>query len=218
MSPDIGQTLYGPGARKFFERQQAVRREHQRQARPAEAETGAASRYEPERAGTAAGNAAEAFREEPAEAFTDEPAEAFTEEPAELSAGGPSTLPHERPVADAATTELSTSRRAATGEHSPYVLRVGAGDAPASRFALTYGSMTIGRQPGSDILLHDPMVSHVHAVIETTPDRVTIQDKDSSNGTLVNGVEISETTEMQPGDTVLIGDVLLRFERASADS
>ena len=54
-----------------------------------------------------------------------------------------------------------------------YFERQRAGDAPASRFALAYGAMTIGRQPGSEILLHDPMFSHVHAVIETTPAGVT---------------------------------------------
>ena len=154
----------------------------------------------------------------PRETSTGEPTPTDTREPEELSTGEPPTVPDERPVAEPATEQLSASRGAATTERSPFVLRVLAGEAAAEPFAIAYGATTIGRLSGSDIPLHDPLVSHHHAAIETTPDRITIRDKNSTNGTLVNGVEISETTELQHGDTILVGDVLLRLEWAGEES
>jgi hypothetical protein len=201
---------FGTEARKFFGRQQAARRERQRQARRAAAEGEVEARREPERTVK--------HPSTPPEASPGEPAPTGTRPPDEISTGEPSGLADKGPVAEPDATQLSASRAAATTERSPYVLRVLAGEEAAQPFAVAYGGMIIGRLSGSDILLHDRLVSQHHASIETTPDRITIRDKNSTNGTLVNGVEISETTELHHGDTILIGDVLLRLEWAGEES
>ena len=186
----MSEGLYARAAREFFERQQAARRERQRLARSGAEEPEAESRPD--------------------------------SEPEAMSTAEPSNLPDERPVGPPATTQISPSRSAPPSERSPerspYVLRVLAGDEPGNWFALTLGSMSIGRRPGSDILLHDPLVSHAHAVIETTPHRVTVRDDNSTNGTQVNGVEISQPTDLRPGDTVSMGDVLMLLERAGDEA
>jgi hypothetical protein len=201
---------FGTEARRFFGRQQAARRERQRQARRTAAAGEFESHDEPEGAQRSIGA--------PGVATAPESAEARTGESAETSSGEPLTLQHEASVADPDSTLVSPSREEAAPEASPYVLRVLAGEEASQPFAVAYGATTIGRLSGSDILLHDRLVSHHHASIETTPDRITIRDKNSTNGTLVNGVEISETTELHHGDTVLIGDVLLRLEWAGEES
>ena len=49
--------------------------------------------------------------------------------------------------------------------------------------------MTIGRAPGSTVVLADPSVSREHArTLAATAARVRIEDAGSSAGTLVDGV------------------------------
>ncbi|BBF91584.1 hypothetical protein BLTE_02690 [Blastochloris tepida] len=69
----------------------------------------------------------------------------------------------------------------------------------------------IGRKAGSEVLydaVQDDLVSREHAVVTLVdPENLifTIKDAGSSNGTYVNGVRISEATELFPDDTVELG-------------
>jgi putative peptide zinc metalloprotease protein len=77
------------------------------------------------------------------------------------------------------------------------------------------GDMTIGRAPGSTVVLADPSVSREHARI--SPGRngggVSIEDAGSSAGTLVDGVAISQATALHDGARLQIGGQTLRVER-----
>ncbi len=77
------------------------------------------------------------------------------------------------------------------------------------------GDMTIGRAPGSSVVLADPSVSRVHARI--TPGGngggVRIEDAGSSAGTLVDGVAISSATALHDGAKLQLGTLELRVER-----
>lgn len=92
---------------------------------------------------------------------------------------------------------------------------------PASRFQ----SLTIGRDPGSDLRFHpeiDSVVSRHHALIEWRPSeeamtRFVLIDLLSSNGTLVNGVPLAtDGQEIKTGDRIQFGrggpDVLLEID------
>ncbi len=66
--------------------------------------------------------------------------------------------------------------------------------------------VTIGRAPGSTILLNHPLVSGRHAELARDPRSgvYVLTDKGSTNGTFVNGVRISRV-RLDPGNEVRIG-------------
>lgn len=77
------------------------------------------------------------------------------------------------------------------------------------------GSMTIGRAPGSSVVLADPSVSREHARISPGGNGggVSIEDAGSSAGTLVDGVAITAATALHDGAKLQIGGQTLRVER-----
>jgi len=70
---------------------------------------------------------------------------------------------------------------------------------------------TIGRSMDCDLVLFDKKASRIHAQISAIGDREILQDLDTPNGTMVNGVVISKKL-LAPGDEIMIGDTLIRFE------
>ena len=77
---------------------------------------------------------------------------------------------------------------------------------------LTKSLTTVGRGNANDLVLNDSGVSRLHAVIKLEDDAVMIADRGSTNGIIVNGSKISEQTQLQDGDIVLIGRYELRLE------
>lgn len=78
-------------------------------------------------------------------------------------------------------------------------------------------SLTIGRDPGNDIVLPHPIVSRQHARIKRArPEGAyTIEDLGSTNGTFVNGERVVEPRLLHRGDRIHIGPVKLAFEAQS---
>ncbi len=70
--------------------------------------------------------------------------------------------------------------------------------------------LTIGRDPANDLVLPDAMVSRRHAVVEQREGGFYLRDCGSANGSIVNGVRVSERC-MQDGDEVAIGTARLVF-------
>jgi ABC-type multidrug transport system ATPase subunit len=70
-------------------------------------------------------------------------------------------------------------------------------------------TVTIGRDPGCDVVLDDLLVSRRHAVLERTADGWRIVDRDSWNGTYVNGRRVVEAAVTEH-DVIGIGHALLR--------
>jgi pSer/pThr/pTyr-binding forkhead associated (FHA) protein len=90
------------------------------------------------------------------------------------------------------------------------VLVVRKGPQPGERFFVDRGTLTIGRDPESDIFLNDITVSRAHAVVECTDNVVTVKDAGSLNGTYVNG-ELVESAVLANGDAVQIGTFQMLF-------
>jgi ABC transport system ATP-binding/permease protein len=65
--------------------------------------------------------------------------------------------------------------------------------------------MVLGRDPESQYHLDYPMVSWRHALLERTPDGITVEDLNSRNGTYVNGTRISGKTLVRPGQEIGLG-------------
>src|SRR4051794_13376051 len=75
---------------------------------------------------------------------------------------------------------------------------------------------TIGREAGVDLVLQDGKASRRHAALRVLPDgRATLYDLGSSNGTFVNGRRI-QSTLLQGGEQIQIGDTLLVADGAAA--
>jgi len=77
------------------------------------------------------------------------------------------------------------------------------GEKQQGTFSMGKGELTIGRNPGNDILIENAGVSRRHAVIKWTGDHAVIEDLGSANGTFVNGQKIT-SRQLQDGDEVLV--------------
>jgi hypothetical protein len=68
----------------------------------------------------------------------------------------------------------------------------------------------IGRGLAADLRLDETSVSRRHAILVPRPAGVRILDDRSSYGTFVNGRRIQQA-ELQDGDVIVIGRVMLRY-------
>ncbi|MGC8666511.1 MAG: FHA domain-containing protein [Chthonomonadales bacterium] len=113
-----------------------------------------------------------------------------------VGAGGPGAVPGVTPV------------------HQPRLVGM-AGTYSGAIFPIhTNGNpVTIGREPSNQVALtNDNTVSRRHASVRSERDGTVIVDEGSSNGVYVNGVRISGSHPLQPGDEVQIGSTRFRFE------
>lgn len=90
------------------------------------------------------------------------------------------------------------------------------GDKPLGAFSLAKGELTIGRNPGNDILIDNVGVSRRHAAIRASGGRFTVEDLGSANGTFVGGQRIT-SHELKDGDEILVLKHRLVF-RVSRDA
>jgi putative peptide zinc metalloprotease protein len=75
--------------------------------------------------------------------------------------------------------------------------------------------VTLGRAPGSTVVLGDPTVSRVHARI-STGNGVVIEDAGSSHGTWLDGVRVTGPMPLRDGAQIRLGDSRLTVERRRA--
>jgi hypothetical protein len=118
-------------------------------------------------------------------------------------------VPPDRPrVLDAASAGVASGVWKLVVQKSPSL--------PAGQaYALPAGSHALaGRAPEMDIYLEDTFVSSKHALFEATTAGLQVEDLRSTNGTQVNGVDISDARVLRPGDRVEVGDTVFRVEVA----
>ncbi len=65
---------------------------------------------------------------------------------------------------------------------------------------------TLGRLPGQDVALGDPLVSRRHAVIVHEDGAWTVVDQKSTHGTFLNGAHV-ERAQLHPGDVLQLGSL-----------
>ena len=87
------------------------------------------------------------------------------------------------------------------------------GDGTGAAYRLDSAAVTVGRGPSNDIALDDDFASTLHARVEPRQDGVWVEDVGSTNGTAVNGVVLSGSRKLVPGDVIRVGETDLRFER-----
>ncbi len=74
------------------------------------------------------------------------------------------------------------------------------------------GGATIGRSPRSQIVLADDYVSSTHARIFARKQFLFIEDLGSTNGTFIDGRRIEGEHQIKPGQEIVIGDTIFRYE------
>ena len=70
---------------------------------------------------------------------------------------------------------------------------------------------SIGFHPSNDLVMEDATVSRFHCEVRIADDGAHVRDLDSRNGTVVDGVRVSDAF-LRAGSLVKIGRVALRFE------
>jgi pSer/pThr/pTyr-binding forkhead associated (FHA) protein len=70
--------------------------------------------------------------------------------------------------------------------------------------------VTIGRAPLNQIVIDHPTVSGQHAVLLRVGDSYSLKDLNSTNGTQINGVFVTDA-ELKDGDTIRFGSVTAVF-------
>jgi hypothetical protein len=107
--------------------------------------------------------------------------------------------------------DLRTRRRTISREHAPPGRYLEVEDGDRTRLIpLERPIVHIGRGLISDVRLEDPGVSRRHAIIAQRGDGTRVLDDRSSNGTFVNGRQVT-VTYLNDGDVVRIGRVVFRF-------
>jgi len=85
------------------------------------------------------------------------------------------------------------------------------GGLTGKRFAIGTHPLTFGRGDENDVVLTTPAASRVHAELRREAGGYVVYDRDSTNGTWVNGGSVT-FRRLQPGDQIMIGDEIFRFE------
>jgi tRNA A-37 threonylcarbamoyl transferase component Bud32 len=126
----------------------------------------------------------------------------------ELMAAAEAALGGSEPPADTA----ESAGAASTAGAAPGALKLQVTGGNATGTEIEVGAdLEIGREAdGSGRLGGDAQISRRHARISRTPDGgFTIEDLGSTNGTFLNGRQISVTEPLSNGDTIEVGDTTL---------
>ncbi len=91
-------------------------------------------------------------------------------------------------------------------ERDTFQLVMGQGPRPGQIFQLHRSTMSIGRDPGNQVVINDPQVSRQHARITPQGGLFILEDLNSTNGTTVNGIRITDAYTLAHGDEIGLGD------------
>jgi hypothetical protein len=83
-------------------------------------------------------------------------------------------------------------------------------------YKIVEGRNLIGKKASCDITVQDGQVTGSHALILCRNDKFIISDEMSTNGTLLNGNDLTprETYDLKDGDSIRVGNTTLLFKTA----
>lgn len=76
-------------------------------------------------------------------------------------------------------------------------------------FRLEKDVVTLGRDVANDITINDPEVSRYHLRLLKRDDAYALEDLGSTNGSQLNGVQVSDIKTLKDGDTIMLGDAIV---------
>ncbi|MBI5182393.1 MAG: sigma 54-dependent Fis family transcriptional regulator, partial [Nitrospirae bacterium] len=89
-------------------------------------------------------------------------------------------------------------------------LVISKGAMAGKEFVIDKGLLRIGSKKENDVVIADDTVSRFHAQIEEKKGQYIIKDLESTNGTFVNGLQVSEAF-LNEGSIIKLGNTELRF-------
>lgn len=89
-----------------------------------------------------------------------------------------------------------------------WAIKVLNGDKRGKLFPLSSGKNTVGRSHLCDVVIDSSGISKEHAEVWIDNGEITISDKQSSNGTYVNGIQIKKQ-EIESGDQIAFHDIFI---------
>lgn len=107
-----------------------------------------------------------------------------------------------------------TKKRVTPQNASLYELRFLEGPLSGQRRSISLSNLSIGRAKTNDLVLEGLLISRNHAQIIYKNGTFVIYDRDSTNGTYVNGERVAARPLVQ-GDRIQIGPYVLEFHVAS---
>ncbi len=109
--------------------------------------------------------------------------------------------------------QASTSSSEAVQHGGRLIVIQAEGEMPAVGDAFPLQPVTsIGRSPDNTVVIPDIYVSAQHALLAWREGQWWLEDRDSTNGTLLNATRISSATVVSSGDVIGVGRVQLRVE------
>jgi len=91
------------------------------------------------------------------------------------------------------------------------VVLKGDGLTAGERFDL-FGGLSIGRSPQADVRIEDRFASGIHARLYSRGPTYYVEDMNSTNGTFLNGAQLTAEVALSDLDELRIGDTEFRFE------
>ncbi len=96
-------------------------------------------------------------------------------------------------------------------ELKPAFLYVERGPGAGQLLEVKQGTVVVGRASVSDLRLQHPSISRRHTQIKRVGEQFFVKDLGSQNGTFVNKQRIGNEVEVKPGDSIAMGNALLRL-------
>ena len=124
-------------------------------------------------------------------------------------------MTHDQTIFDEGSADIVDAGQSSA--ERPVLIVLDGGDLK-NRYHIDHAEMLIGRDVTADVNFSDSKASRRHAKLtyvnvgqpQEKP-KVLIEDLGSTNGTIVNGTNISEPVELEDRDKILIGSILFGF-------
>jgi pSer/pThr/pTyr-binding forkhead associated (FHA) protein len=98
-----------------------------------------------------------------------------------------------------------------SADYTPAFLYVERGPGAGQLLEVKQGTLVVGRASVSDLRLQHPSISRRHTQLRRLGEQFFVKDLGSQNGTFVNKQRISGEMEVRPGDSIALGNALLRL-------
>lgn len=95
-------------------------------------------------------------------------------------------------------------------KQEPYLVILSGND-KGKHFKLERQRNVFGRSDDADIVIGDPKMSRLHGVLSTYPQRILLEDLQSTNGTFLAGERISQCW-LEAHHRFLVGDTIMRID------
>ena len=115
----------------------------------------------------------------------------------------------ERQIARPAPVPATKIDKSVMPEEPGYWLVMRRGPLLNQLFRLEREVVNIGRDLANDIVIRDAQVSRYHTRLTLQDQNYLVEDLDSSNGTRVNGAQISGRVALKDGDFLALGDAIV---------